>query len=158
MRRIVGLLWLAAIFQACTIKIQKLKDFDPTSPVVVEKTDVGKVYKQNGEWLNAQTMADHFSDSSATRDVVRFHSMYMITGVSLGAAGGALLGYNLGIALAGRKVNYGTVGVGVLAATGGIALGNEADKKLSKAVEIHNRSFEKPQAASYLFRVLALSF
>ncbi len=158
MPRLLGLLCFVFIFQACTIKIQKLRDFDPTAPVTVEQLNIGKVYKQNDEWLNAQTMLNHFHKSAEARDVLQYHSLYLITGVSLGAAGGALLGYNLGIALGGRKVNYGGLGAGVLATAGGFALATEADKKLADAVEIHNRSFEKPQAASYIFRALTLRF
>jgi hypothetical protein len=106
----------------------------------IEKVGGGHKFSQNGQVLTIDNLSSKLaSNEEALRLINKAKSSATFVTI-LGYAGGGLIGYPLGTAIAGGKANWGIAGVGagLLAIAFPIAAG--ADKKTKQAVELYNAS------------------
>jgi hypothetical protein len=114
--------------------------FCQAQKIDIEKVGGGHKFSQNGQVLTIDNLSSKLaSNEEALRLINKAKSSATFVTI-LGYAGGGLIGYPLGTAIAGGKANWGIAGVGagLLAIAFPIAAG--ADKKTKQAVELYNAS------------------
>jgi hypothetical protein len=129
--------------------------FCQAQKIDIEKVGGGHKFSQNGQVLTIDNLSSKLaSNEEALRLINKAKSSATFVTI-LGYAGGGLIGYPLGTAIAGGKANWGIAGVGagLLAIAFPIAAG--ADKKTKQAVELYNASLNP---TSYLNATPEINF
>ena len=138
--------------QGCAINIVKPVAFNPSKPIEVEELTIGRTFKQDGKLVNGASMVEYFEGSPATSVVMSHHSAYFWSGILTGAMGGALVGFNLGMALGGGKPNLPVMGLGAGLCGASYFLGSTADQEVLDATYLHNQSLSQPRARTTWLR------
>lgn len=144
--------FIALAVSGCSIKVHKFQEFDASKSVEVEEWTIGRVYKQNGEMIKADEMAEHFKKSPATATVMDNHTLLFWSAVILSGVGSGFIGHSLGTAWAGGDANLALAGAGAAILGGSYYLATEADDKVIEAVRMHNESLQKAEGRTTWLR------
>lgn len=111
------------------------------APIEKHSAFLGTEYQQNGEAIDRQDMMSKLEQEPAAKDELSGHDALSTTSVVLATAGGFLVGWPIGQAIAGKSDPLWAlagVGGGLIALS--IPLAIIADNKVEAAVDAHNRS------------------
>ncbi|MEN8201366.1 MAG: hypothetical protein ABFS28_02140 [Bacteroidota bacterium] len=124
---------LFIFFSAISISL-----FAQSDSIVATKAFGGYRFEQNGEFLNGKALLQRMEvDQEAYAMMKRAKSNSDIASV-LGFAGGFMIGWPLGTAIAGGDPNWVLAGIGAGCLAIGIPLSIQASKGMFQAVELYN--------------------
>ena len=145
MRQLLSLVLLALLLLSSTCFSQRISN---THQITVKKKFLGRDYIYNGQKIKYSDLS--FSsfkrimwDYPEGLSKVKSAEFLSITGFCFGIVGGFLLGYPIGVNLAGEKVNWtvGAIGGGMIVIA--ITLDIISNSLLGKSVELYNESLEQ---------------
>jgi len=117
--------------------------------ITVEKVFGGYKFSRNGEKLSQKDVMEILKMNTQTAELAQAAQTNFTVGNILGFAGGFLVGWPLGSAIRGDEPNWtlAAVGAGLIGLS--IPFTSAGNKKLKKALDLYNKSFQK---SSYKFR------
>jgi hypothetical protein len=124
---------------------------DPTMPIEKRPGSWGYSYEQRGEVLDGGLMLDALEREPAARsDVQAGRTAFTISRILAGLAG-ALIGWPVGQAIAGKSADWVLAGAGAGILAVAIPLAIVASADVEDAVDAHNRGAGIPSASSVAF-------
>lgn len=130
----IGLNLLAALLCGCATG----RSFDASAPIDIRSG--GSSYEQNGEQLDESDMLEKLSRNPATQHEANSAKNFATVSVVMGAAGGGLVGWPIGEAIAGAKDPkwiLAAIGAGVVLVA--LPLSYQASLETKQAVKTHNQ-------------------
>ncbi len=124
------------------------RKFDPKSPIEVRSGGLGNTYAQGGEVLDHRDMLDKLGEEPQTASQISGAKTLGTIAMVGATVGGALVGWPLGQAAAGRtdpEWALAAVGGGVILVS--LPLAFWGDSKVSDAVMTHNASFGESETS-----------
>lgn len=106
--------------------------------IVIEKVFGGYQFSQNEKILDFSQLSEKVKPNEFAFNEIKAVKSKTILATIIGGAGGFLVGYPLGTALAGGEPNWtmAAIGAGLIVVT--IPIGQKANKQAKNAVEIYN--------------------
>lgn len=106
--------------------------------IVIEKVFGGYQFSQNEKILDFSQLSEKVKPNEFAFNEIKAAKSKTILATIIGGAGGFLVGYPLGTALAGGEPNWtmAAIGAGLIVVT--IPIGQKANKQAKNAVEIYN--------------------
>ncbi|MEY4577886.1 MAG: hypothetical protein RL701_2589 [Pseudomonadota bacterium] len=136
MRALAGSWLIICVLSSCASSGFKM---NPSLPIEKHTTFAGGTgYRQNGQTLDGSSMLKTLEQEPAARDDVMSGRIAWYVATALSAIGGALLGYEIGMAAGQQDVNWVITGAGGALAGVGISLGVVAGWDIEDAVDTHN--------------------
>jgi len=106
----------------------------------IEKVFGGYKYTQNDELMSLGDLASVIESNTKAFELIKKGRTNRSFAAILGFAGGGLIGWTIGTAVAGGKANWALAGVGAGLVIIGIPISSSANKKINQAVELYNAS------------------
>lgn len=125
---------LTLVFVITTITFCNAQKID------IEKVFGGYKYTQNDELKSIGDLANIMKSNSDAFELMKKGRTNRSLSAVLGFAGGGLIGWPIGTALAGGDANWTMAGIGAGLIVIGIPISSSANKKINQAVELYNAS------------------
>lgn len=127
------------------ILITMIIAFASTTFCLAQKIDIEKVggghkFSQNGVVLTMDNISSKVASNEESLRLINKAKSSATFATILGYAGGGLIGWPLGTAIAGGKANWGIAGIGAGLLAIAFPIAGGADKKTKQAVELYNAS------------------
>lgn len=114
--------------------------FCQAQKIDVEKVAGGHKFTQNGVVLTIDNLSSKVASNEESLRLINKAKSSATFATILGYAGGGLIGWPLGTAIAGGKANWGIAGIGAGLVAIAFPVAKGADKKAKQAVELYNAS------------------
>lgn len=131
--------------------------FAQTQPdTITIKKGLSTSFIKNGKLLKPKEIEQIVTTNSLASDHYQQAKKNILPATIFGSAGGFLIGYPLGSAIAGGKFNFGLLGIGVGLVGVSIPFSSAYNKHTRKAVQVYNGSVigaiksSKPKVSSFL--------
>ncbi|MCM2278423.1 MAG: hypothetical protein NDJ89_10145 [Oligoflexia bacterium] len=115
--------------------------FDPSRRVERHESFLGDTYRQDGKVVDQIDLGDQLSAHPASKEKMPGFRTYNTLGLILGSIGGAMIGWQLGLAASDGTPNWNTAYIGGGVAAVGIVFGALASRELGAGVDAFNGSF-----------------
>lgn len=129
---------IAFIFICVTVSFGQ----DTTHVIQLKKVFGGYQYSQNGNFLNVNGLKNAVKSNEQAYGLMKKASVTNSIAFSVSFAGGMLIGFPLGTALAGGDPNWIVAGVGVVLVGVSIPISNKFNEQAKEAVGIYNNSLQ----------------
>lgn len=148
MRKLILLIFLSAVF----LSVQAQSD-----SITATKAFGGYRFEQNGQYLNGKTLLQRMATDQEAYGMMKRAKNNSDIAAVLGFAGGLMIGWPLGTAIAGGNPNWVLAGVGAGCLAIGIPLSISASRGMFRSVEIYNSNLNGTYFEQGLFLKLGLT-
>lgn len=140
MKKIIVLLLLSITF--CTMTYGQI-----SSDLIIVKKQFGSfVFYKDSDKLTLSQLSKIIKTNEEASKIAKQANTTQVFAVLTGVAGGAMLGYPIGAAMAGKKPNYIIAGVGAGLIVVSVPLSFKANRQYKKATDEYNKGLD---AASF---------
>ena len=131
--------------------------FCSAQKIEIKKVFGGYQYTQNGKTMTMVNLVNEMGSNPEALQFIKKAKSDNVLASILGGAGGALIGFPLGTAMAGGEANWSLAGIGAGLVAIGIPISSGVNKNAKKAVELYNSSLNPTSNYEFMpeFRFLA---
>lgn len=109
-----------------------------TDPILAKKVFGGYQYSQGGQILSMNQLVNTMKPNEQAYQLVKSGQTTQTVAMVFSAAGGFMIGWPLGAAIAGGEPNWVMAGIGAGLVVVSIPISQSANKKIKQAVDVYN--------------------
>lgn len=118
-------------------------------PIRCEKVFGGYSFHQGGQRLTMRQLVDAMEHNEQAYQTIKSARSSTVIANILGGVGGAMIGWQLGAAVAGGEPNWAVAGIGAAVIVVAIPISSGANKKAKQAVDLYNSGLNDNRATSF---------